>query len=74
MHLLLLVMLNKVENYHSEPCDGSYVPKNSGDTYADVGPKTVFDGVDPNITTVIFEMLQKDGRQLRKLVFDLYER
>lgn len=28
--------------------------KNSGDTYADVGPKTVFDGVDPNITTVIF--------------------
>ena len=28
--------------------------QNSGDKYADVGPKTVFDGVDPNITTVIF--------------------
>lgn len=25
------------------------------DTYADVGTKTVFDGVDPNITTVIFK-------------------
>ena len=28
---------------------------NSGDKYADVAPKTVFDGVDPNITTVIFD-------------------
>lgn len=24
------------------------------DRYADVSPKTVFDGVDPNLTTVIF--------------------
>ena len=28
---------------------------NSGDKYADVAPKTVFDGVVPNITTVIFD-------------------
>lgn len=28
--------------------------QNSGDTYSNVGPKTVFDGVDPNLTTVIF--------------------
>lgn len=28
---------------------------NSGDKYANVAPKTVFDGVDPNITTVIFK-------------------
>ena len=28
--------------------------QNSGDKYADVTPKTVFDGLDPNMTTVIF--------------------
>ena len=28
--------------------------KNSGDSYPNVSPKTVFDGVDPNITTVKF--------------------
>lgn len=27
---------------------------NSGDKYADVAPKTVFDGLDPNVTTVVF--------------------
>ena len=33
--------------------------QNSGDRYADVGPKTVFDGVDPNLTTVIFDNAAK---------------
>lgn len=33
--------------------------QNSGDRYADVSPKTVFYGVDPNLTTVIFENAAK---------------
>lgn len=39
------------------------------DKYADVKPKTVFDGVDPNITTVIFKNSAEAWEKTEKTVF-----
>lgn len=45
------------------------------DRYADIEPKTVFYGVDPNITTVIFDNAAKGWEATEKTgFFDLYER
>lgn len=42
------------------------------DKYADVAPKTVFDGVDPNITTVIFENAAEGWEETEKTGFLTY--